>query len=343
MVLSTATVALLVGGLAGGAFGAAVGGRPALSLAGVAVVLGEVTNAAGVEVTAVPTPAPIGAAGLTGAVGYGPVLGPHVAFAGGVAAAAYAGRKRTIDAGFRYHQAKQVAAPLWDSPGALLVGAAFGLLGAVVARLAAAGGVPADPVMLAVVVSAALHRLAFGYPLLGTVREGILDMSPYERGDVRGEAGGRNTDGRAGRHVVEPWQPDYYGLPAVVVLGGGVGLAAAVLALLTGSAFLAFGLAAASLGLLDLGSYPVPVTHHVALPASIVALAAPFGTLPALLGGVAFGVAGGLVGELAQRLLYAHGDTHFDPPAVSIVVTSLLVAALVAVGLLDPGPVPYPA
>ena len=55
-----------------------------------------------------------------------------------------------------------------------------------------------------------------------------------------------------------------------------------------------------------------------------------------------FGALGALAGEAAQRTLYAHADTHLDPPAVSIVLTSLLIAVLAALGVLDPGPVPYP-
>lgn len=39
-------------------------------------------------------------------------------------------------------------------------------------------------------------------------------------------------------------------------------------------------------------------------------------------------VAAGL-GEVAQRLMYARGDTHIDPPAASIWLSHTIVCALV--------------
>ena len=58
----------------------------------------------------------------------------------------------------------------------------------------------------------------------------------------------------------------------------------------------------------------------------------------------ALGVLGGLLGELFQRVFYAHAETHLDPPAASIVVTSGVVAALALVGVLPTAAwVPLPA
>lgn len=344
MVLSTLTVGLLIAGIAGGVIGAAFGGLPALSLAGLAIVVGEAGNLVGVDSGDVLAHGGVlDATGLTGSVGFGPVLGPHVAFAGGVAAAAYAGRQTTFDTTFRYHQAKQIAKPLGSDPDVLLVGGVFGLLGVLLAHLAAGVGVPVDPVMFAVVVSAFAHRIAFGYPLVGQVREGLLDLSAYERGEIVGELEGEETHGRAGRQAVEPWLPDHYQWEKAAVLGAGVGVASAYLALVTGSVFIAFGITAASLAFLSLGLYTFPVTHHMALPASIVALALPVqsGTLTLVIGGV-FGVLAALAGELSERVFYAHGDTHVDPPAIAILLLSLLITILATLGVLDAGPIPYP-
>ena len=55
---------------------------------------------------------------------------------------------------------------------------------------------------------------------------------------------------------------------------------------------------------------------------------------PALVVGVVFGVVGALAGELSQRILYAHAETHLDPPAASIVLTSLLLGVLSMAGVL---------
>lgn len=343
MVLSALTIELLLAGLAGGLLGAALGALPAFSLAGASIVVGESVNvvAGDPSPSTAATPAALDAVGLTGTVGFGPVIGPHVAFAGGVAAAAYVARDETADTTFRYHQAKQISKPLPSAPDVLLVGAAFGLVGVVIAQLTAAAGIPVDPVALAIVVSAFVHRIAFGYPLVGRIRGGFLDMTPYEEGKIHGAAGDTDAPGSAGRQVVEPWLPDHYEWPTVAVLGAGVGLASGYLAQVTGSVFLAFGLTAASLAFYSLGHYSLPVTHHMALPASIVALAVPFAAPVGLLVAAIFGVVAALAGEFFERLLYARADTHLDPPAASIVVTSLLITLLVTVGLLDAAPVPY--
>jgi hypothetical protein len=326
-----------------------VGALGALALSGLAVVVGELAQlfvdgqAVGLLATLGVEGAPL-TAGPLSALGLGPLLGPHVAFAGGVGAAAYAGRKGTIDTRFRYHQAKQIRRPLYDHPWALAVGGIFGLVGV---GLAAVGSLlPLDPVAFAVVVSGLLARLAVGYPLFGRFeRTGILDMSPFRAGAYWGDGGHETSEGIAGRHVVEPWQPSYYEPLAVLGVGVVGGVLAAAIALAFESVLLPFGLALASLfgvvGGLRVSGYPVPVTHHIALPAAIGALAVG-GTLPVgLLVGTAFGVTGAMLGELLQRVVYAHGDTHVDPGFGALLVASILVAILVFAGVFDASAVPY--
>lgn len=347
MVLWEVLIGVVLAGFAGGVLGAAIGALPALGLAGVGIVVGEIVAAVsggGGSVGFGIEPAALDATGLTAAVGFGPFLGPHVAFAGGAAAAAYAGRKGSIDTAFRFHQAKQISRPLGFSPRPLLVGGAFGLFGVLAARLAGLLPIPVDPIAFAVVLSAFLHRLAFGYPLLGRVRgldRSVLDMSPFTGGEYWGDGGNPTAQGTAGRHVVEPWQPDYYDWKTVAAIGVGGGFGAGVIALATGSPFLAFGLALASLLAIATGVYTVPVTHHVALPAGIAALAAGNDPVVGLALAVVFGVLGGAVGELGQRLAYAHADTHLDPAFLSVLVTSVLLGALTNFGVLDAGAVPF--
>ena len=346
MILAVGTLLILLAAVVGGVLGAAVGALGALALSGLAVVVGELAQlfvdgqAVGLLATLGVEGAPL-TAGPLSALGLGPLLGPHVAFAGGVGAAAYAGRKGTIDTRFRYHQAKQIRRPLYDHPWALAVGGIFGLVGV---GLAAVGSLlPLDPVAFAVVVSGLLARLAVGYPLFGRFeRTGILDMSPFRAGAYWGDGGHETAEGIAGRHVVEPWQPSYY--EPLPVLGVVAGALAAALALPTESVLLPFGLALLSLGGVVTGlrvsGYPLPVTHHVALPAAIGALAVG-GPVVGLLAGTALGVLGAVLGELTQRVLYAHADTHLDPGFGALLVTSLVVAALVFAGVFDPGAVPY--
>jgi len=345
MVVEAFTLAALLAGIAGGVLGAAIGGLPALSLAGVVVVIGEAADAIlrAVGAQTLANPEGLSGVGLTQTVGLGPALGPHVAFAGGVAAAAYAGRHGALDDSFPYHPAKDVRTPLGSSVDVLLAGAVFGLVGVLFARVAAGWSLPVDPVAFAVVLSGLAHRIAFGYPLLGRVEGSLLDVSPFERGERRGGIGASEPDESSGRYAVEPWQPHHYDWLGVAVLGAGVGIVAGYLGLATGSAYFAFGVAVASLLFLAVGVDRFPVTHHMALPASIAALGIA-GTAPwlaILLGGV-FGVLGALLGELAQRTLYAHADTHLDPSFVSILLTSVVLVGLAAVGVLDPTAVPYP-
>jgi formate hydrogenlyase subunit 3/multisubunit Na+/H+ antiporter MnhD subunit len=54
----------------------------------------------------------------------------------------------------------------------------------------------------------------------------------------------------------------------------------------------------------------------------------------ALVAGGLFGVVGALAGECLQRVLYAHAETHLDPPAASIVVTSFLIGVMALAGVL---------
>lgn len=354
MVLSELTVELLLAGLAGGMMGAALGALPALTLAGIVITVGELVqfgddglfagDGTVVETFGV-SGSTLEAVGVTAVVGLGPALGPHVAFAGGVAAAAFVGRKETYDTTFRYHQAKNITKPLGSNPVVLLVGGAFGVAGVLIARLVSGVGAPVDPIAVAVVGSALLARIAFGYPLVGRVRNlerSVLDMTPAEENRRWGEEGYETAQGTAGRQVVEPWLPSHYQWENVAVLGIAFGLLSGYLALVSESAFLAFGIALIALGFLCLGLYEIPVFYHIALPASVIALAIEQDPVIALIGAAVIGVVAALVGELAQRLLYAHGDTHVDPPFVSLVVTSLLIAALAAAGVIDASVVPYP-
>lgn len=348
MLVSLAVVALA--SVLGGIIGVAIGAVSALGLAGIVIVGGELVELFVLDGTAVGLLAALGAgsapitAGPFSGLGLGPLLGPHVAFAGGVAGAASAGRTELFDPGFRYHQAKQIRAPLFRQPRAVVVGGVFGLVG--VGLAAVASVLPLDPVAFAVVVSALLVRLTVGYPLLGRVGgDSWLDMSPFEAGAYWGDGDHDVASAIAGRHVVEPWQPKYYEWLPVAVIGTVVGIVAAGIALLSGSVLLPFGVALVSLfGLvaeLQVSEYPVPVTHHIALPAAIGALAVGASPPVGIACGAAMGLLGALFGELAQRGLYAHGDTHVDPAFASLLLSSLLVSALVFTGVFDASAVPY--
>jgi hypothetical protein len=335
------TVEMALAAVAGGVFGAAMGGRPAFTFAGFVIFGGApARHARGSLAGAVEAsdPAALGAVGITGSLGLGPLLGPHVAFAGGVAAAAYAADRESLEEDFEYHGAKNIVRGLGSKPDVLLVGGAFGVFGVLVARVSAVVlGLPMDPIALAIVVSAFVHRAVFGYRLVGDVRGNLLDMSPYFQDE-------RRTDG--GRPAVEPWLPHQSPWLNNVVLGFAMGLFGAFVAYATASPFLAFGISIATFAFVVAGIEGVPITLHMTLPASIAALALLPGDVglaemtpalvqselvawQALLVGGVFGATSGLTGELAQRTLYAHAETHLDPPATAIALNTLAIGLLV--------------
>ena len=334
---------LVVAAFAGGAFGASLGALPAFIFTGFMVIAGE----AG------------GLGGVTGEIAFGAVFGPHISFAGGAAAAAYAAKKGYMESGFDFHEAKNITYALGTKVDVLVVGGLFGVLGLVITQISAGFALPWDPIAVAVVLSAILHRVFLGYSVIGKVQgNGILDMTPFEREDKRQSAEGTIDDHMkkaTDRLAAEPWLPHQYTWGSVAFLGLIVGILGAFIAIATGSPFLGFGISAASLLFLNLGVANFPVTHHITLPASTAALAyfatvgstvesagmlAEFdqGTVfMGLLVGGAFGLICAVFGEFFQRVFYAHGDTHVDPPAAAITFGTFLIALLYFAGAFSTG------
>lgn len=331
---------LVLAAFGGGAFGAALGALPAFAFTGFMVVAGEVVNILKAELAGATAIEPNSmTVGITGMLGFGPVFGPHISFAGGVAAAAYAARKGYMDEGFDYHLAKDITQALSTKPDVLAVGGLFGVFGVICFRALAFASLPFDQIAATVVISGFLARVVFGYPLVGRVAgSGYFDMTPFEKEQMRevprADESATTTDGgTAERLATEPWLPFQYRWSHVVTIGLVAGLLGAFIAIETNSAFLGFGISAATLLFLALGT-EVPVTHHITLPASTAALAVlAWGPVAALLVGTLFGITGALAGEVLQRLFYAHGDTHLDPPAFAIAVNTFAIAVLAMLGV----------
>jgi hypothetical protein len=362
---------LWIAAFAGGAFGAALGALPAFIFCGFMVIAGEAANALKAELVGVGVAqADALTVGFTGSIAFGPVFGPHVSFAGGAAAAAYAARKGYMDTGFDYFEAKNISHALGTKPDVLAVGGLFGILGMVARQMSAGFGMPWDPIAMGVVISAIAHRLVFRYPLIGSVQgKNLFDMTPFEREEMHTTAEGGEiiadgsgavedesewddeteteteetvSDGgdrsTAERFLVEPWLPHQYRWANVTMLGLVVGILGGYLVVATGSVFLGFGISAATLVFLNCGVEKIPVTHHITLPASTAAVALAGGAasmpmLPSLAIAAVFGISGALTGEIIQRTFYAHGDTHFDPPATAIAINTFFVGVLFLVGV----------
>lgn len=324
---------LLLAAAAGGAFGASVGALPSFVFTGFVVLLGEglaALSGEGTEFTE------LGganlASGVTGTIGFGPVTGPHVAFAGGVAATAYAGWRyeEMAPEDWEYHFGKDILYAFGTKPDILAVGAIVGVLGMLIARFTGALELPVDGIALAVFATAVIARVPFDYPIVGDpVRGGWFDMGPFEREE-------RRDDG-SGRLAVEPWLPQQYtwsGVTAIGLVGGALG---GWTWIMTGSIFMAYGISAASLLFLNLGVEKFPVTHHITLGGStfaIVAAGATSSELTVMLAAIAGGVVGSLLAEVTQRIFYAHSGTHVDPPAMSITIYTLAIGLLYLADLL---------
>lgn len=306
---------MLLAAFAGGLFAAAIGGLPAFVFTGFAVLAGVAAGLGNSDFDV-----------LTN-VAFGPVFGPHISFAGGAAAAAFAYRRGDLENG------RDIAAPLAgvNDPLTLIVGGLFGVGGYAFQQLLVGIGVASytDSIAFTVVVSAIVARLAFG-------RTGLFgDYSS----DPDAEARGRFVPG--GERV---WVDYQQGFVQVVVLGLGAGLLSSWLVTAFNAAnpdytplatVLTFGISAVSLIFLEFG-FSVPVTHHMSLPAGVAATAVITGggsPLVAMIAGLAAGIGGALVGELGSRLFLIHGDTHIDPPAFAIfVMTSIIIVAGLLVG-----------
>lgn len=328
-------IGMLLAAFAGGAFGASIGALPAFIFTGFMVILGEGLRvlSGDLSVFAEFDPELLNSAAITSQIAFGPVFGPHISFAGGAAASAYAAKRGYMKTGFPYHESKNIGYAFGPKPDVLLIGGLFGILGYWITTLSGTFSLPWDPIAVAVVLSAFAHRLFFGYPLMGSAPKGYLNMKPFEDLEKR--------DGSTERLLVEPWLGHQYKWGDVTMLGFVVGILAAFVTYQTGSAFLPFGISAASLLFLNLGVQKFPVTHHISLVGSTAVLAVSGGAFDEyllatlLLTGGLFGIISALLGELTQRLFYSHGDTHLDPPAFAIVLSTFLIVLLYWVGAIS--------
>ncbi|MFA9518156.1 hypothetical protein ACERIT_13210 [Halopenitus sp. H-Gu1] len=329
---------LLITALAGGAFGAALGALPAFIFTGFLVFLGEgiaiLERQIGRTIGAVPEGGI--ATGFTGIIGFGAITGPHIAFAGGVAASAYAGSRypEMKPDGWNYHFGKNILYAFGTKPDILAVGAIFGALGMLITRVVSGAGVPTDGIALSVVATALIARVAFGYPLIGTVAgSSVFDMTPFEREETRTATDG----GTPARPATEPWLPHQYRWSGIVTIGLIGGVLASYIWLETGSVFMGYAVSAMSLLFLQLGVEKIPVTHHITLVGAVGAVvAAPVfgsGVIALLVGGV-FGAVSGVLGEVSQRVFYSHSGTHVDPPAMAIAIVMSVVGVLYLLGII---------
>ncbi len=317
----------LTAALAGGYVGAAIGANYAFALTGFAVLASW-----GIFIATDSTAA-------FDYLAFGPFMGPHIAFAGGVAAAAYAAKKKYLPSGM------DVSSPLagLGRPSVMMVGALFGA-GAYLVQIGISQipwfGTHTDSVALTVFISALVARLMFGGSLLGRDK---FNESPSFLGRIAGSESAVWLKYQA--------KPSQY-LPMGVffgILAGGASIALATF--FPGAASQAqtftFGISAVIVLFLILG-HDMPVQHHITISAGLAAVV----YMPILAGqGFAWGdwdsstwlvavgalliaaVAGMLaafLGEFQAKLFYIRGNTHIDPPAMAIWISNTIIVSSAA-------------
>ncbi|WP_026960132.1 MULTISPECIES: hypothetical protein [Aliagarivorans] len=300
-----------LGAIAGGFLGATFGALVAFVFTGFAILIGIAIVIGSGDPT------------FLNVMGLGPFFGPHISFAGGIAAAAYAGKKGWLTSG------RDIVTPLVSlgRPSVLLVGAAFGLFGYVVfSALNPVDGVGSftDSVALTVVISAVVARLMFS-------ECGII---------------GQHCEGKQGWARFKPceqhgWLPYQDSYAMTVTLGLFVGAISSWAALLLIQAYpqapgvILIGFAISAVSLLFLGmNVMVPATHHITL-VSAVSVTTFMGLVESdvaivVIGGIV-GIITAVVGQLFARFWLIRADTHIDPPASAIwPVTSALIVLSIA-------------
>lgn len=298
---------------AGGVFGTMIGANYAFSFTGVTILLGFGVAAA------------TGNTMVLDYISFGPAFGPHIAFAGGVAAAAYAAKKGYLASG-----GKDVNSPLAGLGRAdvLLIGALFGVGGYLFQRLVTHipwFGSHTDSIAFTVVCSGVLVRILFG-------RTGVFHSITKPEGTTRW-LDWQETPGQL--LTVSASSGLFAAGIATMLVGYIAPLSANPEAIIANAQVIPFAISALCIFFVA-GGLKFPVTHHMTISAGLAAVlffnATGSGFL-AISVGTAFGILAGFAGEYFARLAYAHGDTHIDPPAGVIWLMNTLAvssAALIA-------------
>lgn len=319
----------LIVSLAGGFVGAAIGANYAFAMTGFSVFVSwglfvATGESAGFDFLA-----------------FGPFMGPHIAFAGGVAAAAFAHSRG-------YADGRDVSEPLarLGRPSVLLVGALFGM-GGYLTQIGVSKipwfGSNTDSVAFVVFLSAVVARLVFGGGSL---------LNPERMNNEATSFWGRIAPNAKSHWLrYQEKAPQYLAIGAFFgILGGGSAIALATFypgADQWAHTF-AFGFSAVVVLFLILG-HQMPVQHHVTIIGGLAAVkfmpiiigsdfawgewgeTVRIGAVLALLVAALFGMLSAFLGEFQSRVFHQRGNTHIDPPAMAIWVSTTIVLTAAAI------------
>lgn len=270
------TIYMIMAAFGGGLFGALIGALPAFIFTGFSGLIGVALVMSGSSFD------------WLGTVTFGYLFGPHIAFAGGVAAAAFAAnKKKVLGAG------NDITTSLnkFADPTILIVGGIFGVYGLFINYLlASVWSTPTDTVAFAVWFSGVTARLLFG-------------SSGFT---------GNKVEGRK-------YVPGGKGIMYDILLGVSLGAVIGFLAEWSGVAAIGFVISAATLIFAQAG-FDTPGTHHITLLAGVAMLASG-----SIWMAMVFASISAILGDFCQTSMNSECDSHIDPPAFAIFITTTLV------------------
>ena len=292
----------LLAAFGGGVFAAAIGALPAFIMTGVFAVVGAVAGMCG---------AADASNILVNYMAFGSFFGPHISFAAGVAAAAYAKKKGLTDNG------ADIAPALagLNAPDVLLVGGVFGVIGFLFKELVIAnlfGGTISprlitDAPGITVFCSAILVRLVFGGKLKtgdnvvskGSAFTKVLVIGIFYSLLIAGVYAAAITNGVPAE--------GFGGLYHVLI----------------------FGLAAVGLVFAEMGQ-PFPGCHHIVIIAAetVVQCYNSTGNMwMAVIVAIVFGTISAIICDAETNLINSGTDSHIDGPACAIFIMTFVVNA----------------
>lgn len=279
----------ILAAFSGGLFGSVMGGTISFIFTGILALTGTAVLLSTGDST------------ILDVIAFGPFFGPHIAFAGGVAASAYAGRRRREleamgDESYKLHpEGFNCAAPNFPSRelGPIVVGGIFGILGYIINDLVIKTGIAVDTVAVAVVLTGVLSRIF-------VARQGLI--GDYKEVDYEISA-----------------KTSLY----VFIWGAAAGLLTSEAALAIGVANIGWAISAVSLAFTYMNVDGFPVSHHITMVAGYAAMSSGNVLIGAIAGGLA-----GIVGEIVNKYTNTNVRAHLDMPAVTIVIGSLIIFAV---------------
>ena len=278
-----------------GALAASIGAVNAFIMTGILAVVAGVGTCLGVD------------GGFTAAIAFGTVLGPHMSFAAGAAATAYAKKKGYIDNGCALGQ----GLAFLNKADVLVVGGVFGIIAYLIADFVVAkifgGLIPfgTDNPGMTVVISGIIARLAF-------TDNGIKSKNPtvLAKGEALTALLVRAT--------------------ALSLMAGGTGVVLAAGGFsLGGYNLIIFGLAAISLLFPGMGSW-----HHIGIIsayATMIGVGAGLAGFGVVILAVVAGVAAALLCNMENCLINTGVDSHIDGEGFSICLMTIVLNVVASI------------